>query len=198
MFREELNVQPASSTGGENYGWSLREGANGIPLDGAVDPIHDYSHGFASNQGRCIIGGYVYGGPIAALRGRYFFGDNRSMRLWSLNWDQGDPQTNDGTNFTDYQDWTGLLTENVAPPRISSFGEDAEGNLYILNYSPTAGDNLIRIDSVFVLGDVNCDGVLDFLDVQPFATAIFQSEYLPKGDINGDGSLDLLDVRPFC
>jgi glucose/arabinose dehydrogenase len=49
--REEINLQPTSSTGGENYGWRLREGTIATPQvggarpAGSIDPIYDYSHG---------------------------------------------------------------------------------------------------------------------------------------------------------
>ncbi|MEM9411831.1 MAG: dockerin type I domain-containing protein, partial [Planctomycetota bacterium] len=68
--------------------------------------------------------------------------------------------------------------------------------------TPFVGDNGgIIIDSIsveeFVLGDLNCDGVLDLLDVEPFVNAISMSDYILKADINQDGVVDLLDVTPF-
>ena len=49
----------------------------------------------------------------------------------------------------------------------------------------------------FLLGDVNCDGVVNLLDVGPFVDAISSGIFNPKADINGDGTVDLLDVNPF-
>ena len=49
----------------------------------------------------------------------------------------------------------------------------------------------------FVLGDVNCDGVVDLLDVQPFVILVTSGEFSAKADINGDGVVNLLDVQPF-
>ena len=49
----------------------------------------------------------------------------------------------------------------------------------------------------FIIGDVNCDGMVDLLDVGPFVDAISDSQFNPKADINGDNSVDLLDVADF-
>jgi hypothetical protein len=148
---EELNVQPSTSTGGENYGWRLREGTIQTPIVGgpapvgAIDPILDYPH--PGNSERCsdpgtgyegfaVTGGLVYRGPIAELQGRYFFADFSTEKVWSLLWDGSAPSSFDGTNYTD-------LTDHSSDPRftpdlgsigsISSFGEDAGGNLYVLD-----------------------------------------------------------------
>ena len=48
-----------------------------------------------------------------------------------------------------------------------------------------------------MLGDVNCDGVVDLLDVAPFVNSLTTGVYLDKSDINQDGVNDLLDVAPF-
>ena len=48
-----------------------------------------------------------------------------------------------------------------------------------------------------LLGDVNCDGVIDLLDVAPFVDLIISGGFDPKADINGDGMVDLLDIAPF-
>jgi glucose/arabinose dehydrogenase len=121
---EEVNVQPASSTGGENYGWRLREGKHETGLDpvGAqrlADPIHEYSH----DDGLAIIGGYVYRGTlIAGLEGMYFFADHTG-RVWSLRFD--------GTRVSEFTERTAELFGSDGPQGISSFGEDAAGELYI-------------------------------------------------------------------
>ena len=49
----------------------------------------------------------------------------------------------------------------------------------------------------FELGDVNCDGSVDLLDVQPFVDLIIEGEFSAKADFNGDGVVDLLDIAPF-
>lgn len=55
--REEINVQPAGSNGGQNYGWKVREGTLGNELLGAIDPIYEYTRDPGPFSGRCVIGG---------------------------------------------------------------------------------------------------------------------------------------------
>jgi hypothetical protein len=150
--REEIDVQPAGSSGGENYGWRLREGTIATPSGGvggdrppgAIDPIYDYTRGAGPFQGASVTGGYVYRGPIAEIQGHYFFGDYVSEALWSLVWDGSDPSGFDGTNFSDLTDRTAELTPPMGSiNQISSFAEDAAGNLYILDL----GGEIFRITS---------------------------------------------------
>ena len=49
----------------------------------------------------------------------------------------------------------------------------------------------------FILGDVNCDGVVNLLDVTPFVELLTSGGFSAKADINQDGAVDLLDVTPF-
>jgi glucose/arabinose dehydrogenase len=148
---EELNVHPAGTPAGANYGWRLREGVIQTPNVGgprplgAIDPIFDYPHGSTGNQcsdppagftGVAITGGYVYRGPAAALQGIYFFADFGTGNLWSLRYDGSDPSTFDGTNYTELTDRSGqaAFTPDVGTiDAVSSFGEDASGNLYVMD-----------------------------------------------------------------
>lgn len=147
--REEIDVQPGESAGGENYGWRLREGTiqnpnavGGAKPAGAIDPIYDYTRGDGQFQGFVVTGGYVYRGPIAELQGRYFFADYASGRIWSLVYDGSDPASFNGTNYTELLDRTAELDPpNASIDSISSFGEDAAGNLYIVDH----GGELFRI-----------------------------------------------------
>jgi glucose/arabinose dehydrogenase len=74
--REEINLGHA----GANYGWNFREGTapgpNSNPGPGSyTDPIYDYAHGAGPFEGIGVVGGLVYRGPLAGLRGQYLFGD---------------------------------------------------------------------------------------------------------------------------
>jgi hypothetical protein len=114
---EEVDFQPATSGGGENYGWSCLEGdrlAGFNPCDGAplTPPILVYDHGL----GCSVTGGYRYRGRIAALRGFYVFGDFCSGRIWLA-------ADSDGA-------WSALLWADT-DLSISSFGEDVRGELYL-------------------------------------------------------------------
>lgn len=134
--REEINVIKAGTTDATNLGWSSREGSpdNNVPA-GFTDPIYDYTHGSGDFEGQSITGGYVYRGDIAELQGRYFFGDFNRGRLWSLNFDGSDPDDFDGTNFTGLIDWTDNINIDAGSTAlISSFGEDNQGNLYLVSF----------------------------------------------------------------
>jgi len=156
--REEIDVQPAGSPGGENYGWRLREGTiatptggvGGPPPPGAIDPIYDYSHGGGPLEGNVVTGGVVYRGPARSLQGRYVFADFLTARIWTLRWDGSDPADFDGTNFSEFVDWgdaPAFEPDEGSLQQISSFGEDAAGNVYIVSLA----GNVFRITW---LGDV--------------------------------------------
>jgi len=117
---EEVNFQPSASTGGENYGWKLREGFeeySGEPLDTLTDPIWQYEHGA---NGCSVTGGYVYrGAAVPSLIGAYVYGDYCSGRIWTLRPGSDGSWVNQELFATDYA--------------ITSFGEDADGELYVLD-----------------------------------------------------------------
>ena len=60
----------------------------------------------------------------------------------------------------------------------------------------TAG-TLSLVDSPFMLGDVNCDGAVNFLDINPFIALLAVGGFLDKADINRDGEVTFLDIGPF-
>ena len=120
---EEVDLQPAASTGGENYGWNRMEGMhpyNGAsPPADAVSPVFEYSH----DDGGCVVtGGYVYrGAAIPALTGAYVFGDFCTGRIEAL-------RVRDG-HVVDRWSLGPTL------PNLSSFGQDAAGELYAMSLS---------------------------------------------------------------
>src|SRR5215212_9731542 len=74
--REEVDFQPGASTGGENYGWRLREGTITTPGVGGscascIEPVYDYDRDADAFGGTVITGGYVYRGPDPSLQGKY-------------------------------------------------------------------------------------------------------------------------------
>ncbi|MGH9204833.1 MAG: PQQ-dependent sugar dehydrogenase, partial [Vicinamibacterales bacterium] len=84
---EEINFQPASSSGGENYGWRIMEGAHcfnpgsGCDQSGLTLPVAEYGR-----QGGCsVTGGYVYrGSALPEWQGVYFYADFCSGEVWGL------------------------------------------------------------------------------------------------------------------
>jgi glucose/arabinose dehydrogenase len=131
---EEINYEPRGA-GGRNYGWRNREGAHDnvtsrpLAYQPPIDPIFEYGR----SDGVSITGGFVYRGTRlgAAFRGRYFFADY-SGRLWSL------ALTIDGAgeaHASDRREHTAELGGNAMLGQISSFGVDADGELYVVNHS---------------------------------------------------------------
>ena len=135
--REEVNFQPASNTGGANYGWRLREGLIATPSGGVggakppgnVDPVYDYDRDADQFGGTVISGGYIYRGPDPTLRGKYFFLDSRNSNgISDDNYWMFDPANPFGT----VTNIDSLLTSAVGSRQFPvSYGEDTAGNLYI-------------------------------------------------------------------
>jgi len=130
-LREEVNVQPASSTGGENYGWSRVEGdicydpPTGCDEPTDVDPVYVYPHG----PGCSVNGGYVYrGSAIPGLQGLYFFSDWCTSDIWTFRYH--------GSELTELTN----RSDELAPPPgdafsyLVGFGQDAAGELYVIDW----------------------------------------------------------------
>jgi glucose/arabinose dehydrogenase len=116
---EEVNEQPAASPGGENYGWDLMEGRE-CRAEGGCDAFVAPVSGFDHDEGCVVTGGYVYHGTgMPELEGIYLFADYCSGRVWGLVRDTG-------------ATWTRLDPVETGL-RISSFGEDATGELYVVD-----------------------------------------------------------------
>jgi glucose/arabinose dehydrogenase len=118
---EEVNLTSAASRGGENWGWPFREGANAFrgrqAPAGVLDPVHEY----APANGNCAVtGGYVYRGQrvAGALAGQYVFADACGGDLMAL--------TRAGGR-------TSVRRLGLDGGFVSSFGEDAAGELYVLS-----------------------------------------------------------------
>lgn len=134
---EEINYQPAGSAGGENYGWRLYEGdlrieqpegsqVVDIPEGELVFPIYSYPHITPDDYdesypvGCAVIGGFVYRGQeLPDLQGKYIYGDFCSGKVWTLvkNGDRWETEL--------------LVATNI---RITSFGEDVAGEIYLTSY----------------------------------------------------------------
>lgn len=68
---------------------------------------------------------------------------------------------------------------------------------YTVGQYGSDGEDLVVGGKPVLLGDVNCDGAVDLLDVQPFVDLLTTGGFLDKADMNQDGAVDLLDVDPF-
>lgn len=112
---EEIDIV----TAGGNYGWRVYEGSSCTNVDPSLCeaahytlPIAQYPH----TDGRCsITGGYVYRGAAGTFApGTYVFGDYCSGEIFTLA--KGTP--------------TLLMRTSM---NISSFGEDAAGEIYVVD-----------------------------------------------------------------
>ncbi|MGZ8432516.1 MAG: PQQ-dependent sugar dehydrogenase [Candidatus Deferrimicrobiaceae bacterium] len=128
---EEIDVQPAGSTGGQNYGWNIMEGDSCFPpgtvgcgSTGLALPAFVYDH----SLGCSVTGGHVYrGSALPSLQGVYLFGDFCSGRIWGIRkngaaWDNA------------------LLADTELT--ITTFGDDEAGNVYVANF---ASGELLKI-----------------------------------------------------
>jgi hypothetical protein len=209
---EELDFQPASSSGAENYEWKVRESNHEFrpTVDygpgSRVSPILEYPHSGGAYNGCSITGGLVYRGcSMPDLRGTYFFADYCSDFIRSC-------RVVDG-KVTALKNRTAELNAGLGNDLIddiSTFGADGRGELYICDLRNTkAGETsakLFRIVSKnppgeapkFIRGNANSDDGYDLSD------AINTLGYLFLGsprtvpcqdalDANDDGLLDLAD-----
>ena len=119
---EEIDVLPNDRTNLPNLGWDIFEGdllfedKEPNPEGELVSPVYVYGH----DQGCSVTGGYVYRGTaIPPVSGRYFFGDFCSGIVWSFRLE----------NF----EATAVREESFQVPSLSSFGEDATGELYLVS-----------------------------------------------------------------
>jgi glucose/arabinose dehydrogenase len=118
---EEVNVQPSSSRGGENYGWNVMEGmhcfrSRTCDSAGLVLPVVEYGH----KVGCSVTGGMIYRGKaILPLDGIYVYGDYCSGRIWGLK--------KSGERWISTQ----LADTELS---ISTFGEDESGELYVADH----------------------------------------------------------------
>jgi glucose/arabinose dehydrogenase len=137
--REEINFAPAGAKP-LNYGWRCMEGTFCTGLSGCtcnapnlVMPVYDYAHGSGCAS---VTGGYVYRGQdISGLWGTYFFADYCKRQVWSFKYENGQV-----TNFVERT--AQLVNTGGTLSSISSFGEDARGELYLTDSS---GGRVYRI-----------------------------------------------------
>lgn len=130
---EEINFQPANSSGGENYGWRCYEGNDSFDTSGCqpasayIAPVHEYGR----SDGCSVTGGLVYRGTShPALVGHYIFTDYCTAIYWTLS---GDPTAPTLTTL-DITDGSG------GSP--AAFGVDLQGEIYVASRG-----NILRIEN---------------------------------------------------
>ena len=121
---EEVDVV----TKGANYGWNVMEGkhcynAATCDMSGLTLPVFEYGH----DAGACsVTGGFVYrGSAVPELRGAYVYADYCNGRIWALRYRNGQVTAQDQIMASGFQ--------------ISSFAQDRDGELYVLQYATPGG-----------------------------------------------------------
>jgi glucose/arabinose dehydrogenase len=132
---EEINVLPRDQAlkGGQNFGWAIVEGmghchkpSSGCDQTGLTAPVVEYTH----KLGCSVTGGYVYRGKaLPELDGIYFYADYCSAWIRGFKWDNG--QVKDHLSYKNGFDPDYHLTQ------VTTFGEDAAGELYVLTFEGT-------------------------------------------------------------
>jgi glucose/arabinose dehydrogenase len=124
---EEVDVVPLASLSGKNFGWNVMEGSHcfrntSCNQSGLTPPVAEYGH----DAGCSITGGVVYRGKaVPALAGAYFYADYCTALLRSFRFSK------DG-GVSDHWDWKKALDPTGRLAQIASFGEDEDGEVYII------------------------------------------------------------------
>jgi glucose/arabinose dehydrogenase len=134
---EEINFQPASSKGGENYGWKFMCGTHPFPLSQknapqvGVLPIAEYTH---AGEGLCVVGLGVYRGTTyPSLDGTYFVADWGSGKVWGMQ------------HMKDGQWAMEEMLDSTLMPTGSGEGED--GTIYMTTATCNYGGPVRPIDN---------------------------------------------------
>lgn len=134
--REEVNFQPATAGGGQNYGWPIMEGSICFEHDlltcsaaGLVLPVADYNH----TRGCAIVGGAVYtADSLPDLHGTFIAADFCTSNIWGITLSKEDATRGKTTV------WRSQLLASAGLP-VSSVGADEEGNVYFTIHAEEIG-----------------------------------------------------------
>ena len=209
---EEIDYEPANR-GGRNYGWRVREGAHDnitspppafTPL---TEPIHEYDH----STGNSVTGGIVYRGHRLGpqYKGRYFFADFVRGRVWSIALSIDPMGEAHASNLIEHTAELG----GGSLGNISSFGLDADGELYMASYS-TGKIWKVRAVGRGLPGDLDGDGKSDITVFRPSTGGWYDlhsstnytsstahtwgasTDTVVPGDYDADGIIDPAVFRP--
>lgn len=144
---EEVSFRAAGAQGSRDYGWRKCEGRHFYAppgsgstcpqATGSVAPVITYANG----SGDCsVTGGFVYRGPVMALRGKYLFSDYCSGKIYAATVQRDSPT------------WSYLQLPGTPSMNVYSFGEDTHGDVYVISgagniyrfNSEDAGDTIFR------------------------------------------------------
>ncbi len=142
--------------------------------------VEERSLRFGSNGG-----GFAFVQPGAELAPSNFFPQNDRIDLERLG---------SGEYYVGLRDTSPTLVIAWFKLEVTQFGGPIT---FIGGYVANEGETLVVGDTRSILGDINCDGVVDLLDVQPFVQLLQGGEFSDKADFDMDGAVTLLDVPLF-
>ena len=195
----------AAGVGGKNCGWRCTEGTSCTGLTGCTcgsaaltPPIRTHTHSAGTNGGYCITGGHIYRGcAMPEMQGVYFYADYASSNIWSMKYAGG--------VVTEHQNRNAELATAVGGQivnQISSFGEDANGEIYIVDLGSATAGQLFKI--IRASGDVPCvppnpydlndDGAVNGADLSVLLAAWGTGG---ATDFDGNGITDGADLAAF-
>jgi glucose/arabinose dehydrogenase len=200
---EEVDFRPSPRSPGENFGWDYYEashcpnpscGGTCPALSNLVLPVQEYFH----TGGACsITGGYVYRGcRMSALRGTYFYADFCAAFVHSFRMAGG--------VVTDPRDRTAELAPGggLALGQITSFGEDARGEIYIVDWPGEIYKIVPALPNLQVSGIGAAPFTLDpaawsWEDLQATSSHPLSSYHVYRSPGNGSGAFDCVFQSPF-
>jgi glucose/arabinose dehydrogenase len=197
---EEIDIQPAASTGGQNYGWRCREGNACSPYGGCTctaggfaEPIYVYEH----TLGCSISGGRVYrGSAFPDLQGWFIYSDYCSGFVHAIK---------RVGNTTQFQDLSSTLAPSPGQLGITSIGDDAAGELYLTDIGTGRVYKIVsacRADLDNGSGTGTFDNAVDINDLLYFLVKFEAGDAaidLDNGSGTGtpDGGVDINDLLYF-
>jgi len=200
---EEVNCIDTSAAGGANFGWRCMEARSCTGLTGCICnsaslyyPLHAYGH----NLNRCsVTGGVVYRGcAMPGLSGSYFFADYCGSQLYTMRKGATNQTVVLASDRTAELDPAG---SNVIT-NVTSFGEDAFGEVYICDQS---GGKIYKIvEATSTQPDCNTNGRADGCDISSGFSFDTNTNAIPDecedpcfADYDQSGGIDGADVEAF-
>jgi glucose/arabinose dehydrogenase len=202
---EEVNVVPAASGGGQNFGWPHFEGTGPTPGTSVtsenpagptphVPPIHSYPTIVMGQRG-FVIAGFAYRGPDPELQGKFIYYEAGRRKVFSFDPNAPAVPPEDITSV--------VLGGGVDPGGLfAAFAQDANGNLYLLSHSEgdilrilTSNPDPSTLDPAAIdttgpgepgtRGDFNSDGFVNAKDIDLLALAAKNFSNHPLYDLEG-------------
>ncbi|MSR41334.1 MAG: hypothetical protein EXS10_05455 [Phycisphaerales bacterium] len=202
---EEIDWVSGASFIGRNFGWRCTEGATCTGLTGCTcnaatltPAIRTHAHAAGTAGGYCITGGNVYRGcAMPDMNGIYFYADYSTNNFWSMRYVVGGAVTEHTVRNTEL----GTSVDGFVVNQIVAFGEDVEGEIYVVDHGSGAGTGQIfkiipatgevACAPPCIPADIDCNGYVNGADL---ATLLNNWGGTGVGDIDGSGTVDAADL----